>query len=631
MLAQILDPAAYSPNPSAVPTAVAAASIMLLGLLVLVRERRSPISIAFFGVTLPVTIWLFCTSWTYLSADEVVALWWAKAAYLGVPFIAPATYHFTVMLLGVFRRYRYVVWLAWLLSTLFCAAALASDALVSHVSRFPWGYYTAFGWLGVVFIPYFAGLLVASMAHYLAHYRPELAVRQRRRIRWLMLAFGIGYTGIVDFVPTYGVPLYPFGYLSILAFVALSARAIWEYRLIAITPEFAAREILDTMGDALLVFDSAGMVSVANKAACELFALEKSDLVGKGVAEALPGHGLGARLREVMGGSDVRDYEIDLSTKVQQQIVSVSSRTARSAGGEPLAVVCLLRDITGYRRAEELALANRELQIEIAERRRAEAERAELLVSEQAARALAEEAVRAREVLLSIVSHDLRNPLAAIRGTTRLLEKIVAGSEHLDSRVLPGIVRIDASANKMNLLINELLDFARLQAGQPLDLYRRDLDLVELARTAAANHRQYTERHTLAVEAGVPRLVGTWDQSRLERALDNLLSNAIKYSPNGGPITISVARDAGQGDRAGESAVITVRDEGIGIPPSDLPHVFDWFHRAGNVSGRITGTGIGLATVRQAVEQHGGTIDVHSVEGKGTTFTIRLPVAPGEH
>ena len=103
--------------------------------------------------------------------------------------------------------------------------------------------------------------------------------------------------------------------------------------------------------------------------------------------------------------------------------------------------------------------------------------------------------------------------------------------------------------------------------------------------------------------------------------LDNLLGNAIKYTPDGGVITVIVVRDD---DEPGAWAVVSVRDPGVGIPPADLPRIFDRFQRAGNV-GRIAGTGIGLAVARHIVEQHGGNISVETVERKGSTFTIRLP------
>ena len=107
--------------------------------------------------------------------------------------------------------------------------------------------------------------------------------------------------------------------------------------------------------------------------------------------------------------------------------------------------------------------------------------------------------------------------------------------------------------------------------------------------------------------------------------IDNLLSNAVKYTPAGGPVDIHLSK-APVSEGQGEQAVLTVRDEGVGIPPVDLPIIFDRFQRGGNVIGRFAGTGIGLAGVRQVLAQHGGSIDVQSEEGIGTVVTIRLPL-----
>jgi signal transduction histidine kinase len=179
----------------------------------------------------------------------------------------------------------------------------------------------------------------------------------------------------------------------------------------------------------------------------------------------------------------------------------------------------------------------------------------------------------------------------------------------------------------MNALIGELLDFAQGQAGRRLELLRKRTDLVALARQVAAEHQQYTELHRICVEATVPELHGTWDPARLTRALDNLVSNAVKYSPKGGEVRVDINREEGTG--GAEWAVLTVRDEGIGIPERDLPYIFGWFRRAANVPGQISGTGIGLASVFQIVEAHGGTVGVKSVEGEGSVFTVRLPVGAG--
>ena len=125
------------------------------------------------------------------------------------------------------------------------------------------------------------------------------------------------------------------------------------------------------------------------------------------------------------------------------------------------------------------------------------------------------------------------------------------------------------------------------------------------------------------MEAAEPALIGDWDARRLRRLLANLLDNAIKYSPDGGPIAIRIARAS---DPQGEWAALTVRDRGIGIPADDLPRLFERFHRGSNVTGRIAGTGVGLASVRQIVESHGGEVAVSSNEGEGTTLEVRLPL-----
>ena len=234
-----------------------------------------------------------------------------------------------------------------------------------------------------------------------------------------------------------------------------------------------------------------------------------------------------------------------------------------------------------------------------------------------------QEAVRTRDEFLTAASHDLKNPLTLVKATSQMLQRRILPTGVNDpERVVAGLQSIEAAATRMTRLIEALLDVARLQMGEPLELERRPTDLAGLVRQAATEVQQATERHEIRVD-GDAMVVGSWDPIRLERVVSNLLDNAVKYSPNGGAITVAVTRDGNSGSPA---AVLTVRDSGIGIPPDDLPHVFERFHRGGNVVGRIKGTGLGLAGARQIVEQHGGTIAVASQPGEGTTFTVRLPL-----
>jgi signal transduction histidine kinase len=185
---------------------------------------------------------------------------------------------------------------------------------------------------------------------------------------------------------------------------------------------------------------------------------------------------------------------------------------------------------------------------------------------------------------------------------------------------------IGVAAQTMAAQIGELLDAARLRVGQPLALDPRPTDLVALAYRVAGQVQATTTNHTLDVDSAVPELVGEWDAVRLERVLGNLLGNAVKYSPDGGDVEIAVGREKRDG-RAW--ATVLVHDRGIGIPAADLAHVFDRYHRAANVTGRFPGEGIGLAGAKQIVEQHGGTLSAASEEGRGSTFTVRLPIEGG--
>ncbi len=232
--------------------------------------------------------------------------------------------------------------------------------------------------------------------------------------------------------------------------------------------------------------------------------------------------------------------------------------------------------------------------------------------------------LRTRDAFLASASHDLKNPLASIKATAQLmLLRLERGGTPSNDAQYQALQRINATVTRAAGELDELLDLARLQLDRPLDLERRPIDLVQLARAIAAEHQQTTEIHELRLETSVDELVGDWDERRLTRALGNLVSNALKYSPEGGAIVLRVALDLKAGARW---AVVSVQDNGLGIPAAELERIFERFQRATNVEGRIPGTGIGLASVRHIAESHGGEVSVESEEAVGSTFTVWLPL-----
>jgi signal transduction histidine kinase len=233
---------------------------------------------------------------------------------------------------------------------------------------------------------------------------------------------------------------------------------------------------------------------------------------------------------------------------------------------------------------------------------------------------------REKDAFLSAAAHDLKTPLTTIKGLAEIVRRrILRGDAGETSRVLENLERIEVAATRMSRLVNDLLDASRTQMGRRLDLSRSRVDLAAMVRRLTSEIQHSTRGHHLVMESSVPALLGVWDADRLERVFMNLLTNAVKYSPEGGTIAVRVTPEYGS---AGAWAVVSVHDQGLGIPARDLPYIFERFYRAGNVEGQIQGTGIGLASARQIVEQHGGTIEVASKEGDSTTVTVRLPLQP---
>jgi signal transduction histidine kinase len=295
-------------------------------------------------------------------------------------------------------------------------------------------------------------------------------------------------------------------------------------------------------------------------------------------------------------------------------------RELTTAQQEALRVLARLTVTQLEQRRSALALVrlNEALDREIAERARAERERAELLEREQAARLAAETANRAKDEFLAMVSHELRTPLTSMMGWVELLQLGMldeAGRAH-------ALKVITKSAQAQAQLIADLLDISRITSGR-LRLDVRPVELAPIIEAAVDVVRPAAEAKSLALhmEFDAPLSEVSGDPDRLQQVIWNLLANAVKFTPDGGAVTVRLAR-------AGAHAEITVADNGIGITPDFLPHVFERFRQGDPTTTRQhSGLGLGLAIVRHLVELHGGTITAESAGlDQGATFRLRLPL-----
>jgi signal transduction histidine kinase len=228
---------------------------------------------------------------------------------------------------------------------------------------------------------------------------------------------------------------------------------------------------------------------------------------------------------------------------------------------------------------------------------------------------VAQRATRARDEVLSVVSHDLRNPISAIAMCARVLQENPP-NDPAERHQLLGTIR--ESTEWVNRLIQDLLDVANIERGR-LSLELRSQDPAQIAMQARHMFEVEATQHGITLDVDVPTNLPlvTADGARIVQVLGNLLRNAIKFTPNGGRIVVAV--------KPGESGVVfSVRDSGAGIPVANQGHVFDrdWHSSDGS---RARGTGLGLSIAKGIVEAHGGGIWLHSSPGQGSTFSFSVP------
>lgn len=299
----------------------------------------------------------------------------------------------------------------------------------------------------------------------------------------------------------------------------------------------------------------------------------------------------------------------DGTSTMDMEIVSRAGSTSEQSW---LLGVFPVRDASG-----SITLAGAVL-IEITERKRLEAQRGALLQSERAARVEAERAARLKDEFLATLSHELRTPLNAILGWTAIAKQTHPHTPELDRP----LQTIERNARLQAQLIEDLLDISRIVSGQMrLAVEAVQVPLVVRAAVTSMMPAANAKQITLDVDIEPDLVPITGDSARLQQVVWNLVSNAVKFTPPGGRVQVSVKR-------SGTWVELTVRDDGAGITPEFLPHVFDRFRQAdSSTTRRHGGLGLGLSIVKQLVELHGGSVTVTSAgENQGATFVMLLPV-----
>ncbi len=323
--------------------------------------------------------------------------------------------------------------------------------------------------------------------------------------------------------------------------------------------------------DAIVAVNHKGQITLLNPAAENTLGISFAEAAGKPIEEVLPGNALVNAFRQVQSGPG-RSLPGEIALPDGRTLFFTISSIAAGPRGEG-GWVAVMQDITHLKQLDRL-----------------------------------------KNEFVSIVSHDLRSPLATIHGYAEVLYKVLEGENHeMAGRIMTG-------ARRLSVLVEELLDLGKIESG--VETVRTPCHLDQLASEAVETVSFQANANGIALEAQLSPLSRPVLGSpvRLRQVLDNLIGNALKYTPSGGTVTV---RAWATEDRV----TVTVQDSGIGIPRAVLPRLFEKFYRVPvPAATSIPGTGLGLAIVKAIVEQHGGQVWVESEEGKGSTFGFALPL-----
>jgi signal transduction histidine kinase len=356
--------------------------------------------------------------------------------------------------------------------------------------------------------------------------------------------------------------------------------------------------IIEYSADGVMILDAAHRIQVFNRALAALTGWSAAEALGREHDEVI-------RWAHIDNGTDLATAEAG-GWPLTQRLHELRSRPAGGEGAHTLYVEGDLRRrdggtvSVGITYAPLLALDGRLVNIIVDVHDITRFREAEELKS----------------TFISVISHELKTPVSLIKGYAGTLRREDARWD--EATVHESLAVIEEESDRLNELIDNLLDASRLQAGA-LPLSMGDVALDELARGTVNKFRSQAKKHQFVVDFPPDFPVVEGDEARLEQVLSNLLTNAIKYSPEGGLIQVN-------GRVAPDAVLVTVIDQGIGIAPAEQTRVFDAFYRVDDAPTRRTqGTGLGLYLAKAVVEAHGGHIWVESEPGRGAAFGFNLP------
>jgi len=557
------------------------ASVMcaVTGVVAYFLNRRSKINIIFSIAAFLGAYWAFTEAMMWQSSNIESAFFWNKASFLWA-FFAAFVVHFALEFSeNKLANPKFVYLFLYLPATVFSIFSLFIVEYPLPVNA-PWGYYIPYD---TSLFTYVAGLWAGGFTVFatllcIRYYFKTTNSLKKLQARCVAIGFSIpvfAYTITNIIFPLSNVTFPNLGNISTGGLVGLIAYAIWKYELFSIDPANATENIISTMPDSLVLSDLKGKILKVNRAMINFLDYSEPELIGKCVSELFIDKNFGETiLSELNRKREISNVETKFKTKCgEEKFVLFSASIVKSNRGYDIGITCIFRDITTRKFMEEKLV------------------RAERFAS------IGE--------LAGMIGHDLRNPSASISGATYYLKKKY--SNDIGNPEKEMFNTIEASIEYSNKIITDLLDYSRsvnldLSIVTPKFLSSNIFSIVQTPSNVCINNLT-TDDYILNV-----------DVSKMIRVFSNIVKNAFDAMPRGGTLTIT-------NSQLTNYVMINFCDTGEGISENNLNILWEPLFTT-----KTKGMGFGLAICKRIVEAHGGNISVQSILGKGTTFTVAIPI-----
>ncbi|NQS89214.1 PAS domain S-box protein [Patescibacteria group bacterium] len=604
-------------------TLYSAVMILALGISILFRARKRIENWSFFIVAFMIFLWLSGIAMIESSKNsELALLWHNRYTFLGIALIPTSVYFLVVCLIDQFQKHKRKVFFTCLISAVFYILANIASFFGIQLTR--WGYYPEYGNIGVFYLLYFLVLMVYSFYLLISGFKGVSDDLKKKQLKVFFIGLLLGFTASADFLITLGYNVYPFGYISILVFVAVTALAMKKYGFLILEPKIAFRMVFDSIASFVIGIDTENRIGFTNKPVKNVLGYKQQDVLEEPVKMVFPEQEKLLQMKDkiLKGGRFISQEDSYFLTRDAKKIpirFSLSPIQKKEYGERILGFALIAQDITERKKLEDkLKEYTDQLEEKVEERtKELSLTNEELRKANEALKQKSKKLLEAQEQLIhserlaaigqlaSGIAHEIRNPLGVIKTAVYYI-KTKVGEEN--PKVLKHLKIMEKEIGNSDKIISDLLGFSRTKKPSVKPTHLNKVIEDALLVTKLTENVKVIKKLSLSLPQ-VPI-----DANQIRQVFINIILNAFQAMPNGGELKIETAEKA-------HLIEVKFSDTGCGISKENLNKLFNPFFTT-----KSKGIGLGLAVTQVIIERHAGTIEAKSKSGQGSTFTIYLPL-----